>query len=110
MKRDKDVAFWRSETGGPRREARGPHRQKVTAESSSHPSRGQRQAPALQRIARRRKADPAPISGLDSLARVQVAFYDDVPRFTQSMNALADELEKRVADGVGVHAEGRRAF
>ena len=29
-----------------------------------------------------------------------------MPRFTQSMNALADELEKRVADGVGVATKG----
>lgn len=57
---------------------------------------------ALQRIAATRAASPAPISGKDSLLATQVAFYDDVPRFTQSMNALADELETRVAEGVGV--------
>lgn len=63
---------------------------------------------ALQRIAAARSADPAPISGKDSLLATQVAFYDDVPRFTQSMNALADELDARVAAGEGVSAKGAK--
>jgi len=57
---------------------------------------------ALQRLNAARAARPAPISGRDALLAVQVAFYDDVPRFTQMVNAIADELEQRAADGVGV--------
>ncbi len=57
---------------------------------------------ALQRLNACRAAHPAPISGRDALLAVQVAFYDDVPRFTQMVNKIADELEQRVADGVGV--------
>jgi benzoyl-CoA reductase/2-hydroxyglutaryl-CoA dehydratase subunit BcrC/BadD/HgdB len=57
---------------------------------------------ALQRLNAARKAAVVPISGLDALLAVQVAFYDDVPRFTQMVNAIADELEKRVTEGVGV--------
>jgi benzoyl-CoA reductase/2-hydroxyglutaryl-CoA dehydratase subunit BcrC/BadD/HgdB len=56
---------------------------------------------ALQRLNACRAARPAPISGRDALLAVQVAFYDDVPRFTQMVNAIADELEGRVAEGVG---------
>ena len=40
---------------------------------------------------------------------MQVAFYDDVPRFTQMVNKIADELEARVADGRRRGAGGRAA-
>ncbi len=56
---------------------------------------------ALQRLNATRAARPAPISGKDALLAVQVAFYDDVPRFIQMVNTIADELEQRVADGAG---------
>ena len=57
---------------------------------------------ALQRLNAARAASPAPISGKDALLAVQVAFYDDVPRFTQMVNKIADELEQRVVAGKGV--------
>lgn len=57
---------------------------------------------ALKRVAETRKASPPPLSGLDALLVNQVSFYDDVPRFTASVNALADELEERNRAGVGV--------
>ena len=57
---------------------------------------------ALQRLNAARKASPAPISGKDALLAVQVAFYDDVPRFTQMVNKIAEELEARIAAGTGV--------
>ena len=57
---------------------------------------------AVKRLAELRKADPAPISGLDALLINQVFFYDDPGRFTASVNALCDELEGRVRDGKGV--------
>jgi benzoyl-CoA reductase/2-hydroxyglutaryl-CoA dehydratase subunit BcrC/BadD/HgdB len=64
---------------------------------------------ALQRLQALRKARPAPISGLDALLITQIAFYDDVVRFTEKVNALCDELEERAAKGVGVaSAETRR--
>ncbi len=56
---------------------------------------------ALQRLNATRKADPPPISGKDALLAVQVAFYDDVPRFTKMVDSIADELEARVAAGRG---------
>jgi benzoyl-CoA reductase/2-hydroxyglutaryl-CoA dehydratase subunit BcrC/BadD/HgdB len=57
---------------------------------------------ALQRLFNLRKIRPAPISGKDALLAVQVSFYDDVKRDTQMLNALCDELDKRVAAGQGV--------
>lgn len=109
MKREKDVAFWRSELVDLIAKLEELTGKKVTAESlkaSIKEVNDKRRA--LQRIAAARAADPAPISGLDSLLAVQVAFYDDVPRFTQSMNALADELEARTAAGQGVAPKGAK--
>jgi len=57
---------------------------------------------ALQRLQALRRARPAPISGLDALLIIQIAFYDDVVRFTEKVNALCDELDERIAKGVGV--------
>ncbi|MDF7825081.1 double-cubane-cluster-containing anaerobic reductase [Pontiellaceae bacterium B12227] len=61
---------------------------------------------ALHRLAKLRGADPAPISGLDALLANQIAFFDDPVRFTASVNTICDELEKRVADKVGVFPQG----
>jgi len=57
---------------------------------------------ALQRLYHARKASPPPISGKDALLVTQVSFYDDVARDTQQINALCDELEKRIANKEGV--------
>ncbi|MEW6448432.1 MAG: double-cubane-cluster-containing anaerobic reductase [Bacillota bacterium] len=61
---------------------------------------------ALQRLAGLRKADPPPISGRDALLIYQIAFYDDVERFTKQVEVLCDELEERVSKGVGVVPPG----
>jgi benzoyl-CoA reductase/2-hydroxyglutaryl-CoA dehydratase subunit BcrC/BadD/HgdB len=57
---------------------------------------------ALQRLYNLRKASPVPISGKDALLATQVSFYDDPKRDAQMLNALCDELDKRVAAGEGV--------
>ncbi len=57
---------------------------------------------ALQRLYQARKANPVPISGKDALLVTQVSFYDDVARDTQQINALCDELEKRITNRKGV--------
>ncbi|NOY69437.1 MAG: 2-hydroxyacyl-CoA dehydratase [Deltaproteobacteria bacterium] len=62
---------------------------------------------ALHRLSSLRKHAPSPISGLDSLLANQVAFYDNPARFTESVNKICDELEKRVSDGTGVFPEKR---
>lgn len=61
---------------------------------------------ALQRLFNCRKADPVPISGLDALTVVQLGMQDEVKRFTEKVNALCDELEDRIAQGVGVTEKG----
>lgn len=49
-----------------------------------------------------------PISGADRLLMIQIAFFDDPARCAQMCNNLADELEKRVADGVSVFPAGTK--
>lgn len=61
---------------------------------------------ALQRLARLRAADPAPISGRDALLVNQISFYDDPVRFTAKVNELCDEMEIRIAAGQGVAPAG----
>lgn len=61
---------------------------------------------AVQRLARLRSADPAPISGLDALLVNQVFFYDDPVRFTDSVNKICDEVEQRIEEGVGAVPKG----
>ena len=63
---------------------------------------------ALQRLAATRAADPAPISGLDSLLTVQAAFMDDTPRLTGAINDMAAECEQRVEAGEGVAPKGTK--
>ncbi|WP_028314365.1 double-cubane-cluster-containing anaerobic reductase [Desulfatibacillum aliphaticivorans] len=60
---------------------------------------------AMHRLEALRKADPEPISGLDALLASQVSFYDAPVRFTESVNALCDELEERIKDNVAVFPE-----
>lgn len=55
---------------------------------------------ALRRLNTLRQQRPVPISGRDVLLVEQIAFYDDPVRFTAKVNALCDELEQRVADGI----------
>jgi benzoyl-CoA reductase/2-hydroxyglutaryl-CoA dehydratase subunit BcrC/BadD/HgdB len=61
---------------------------------------------AMHRLAALRRADPAPISGLDALLANQVYFYDDPVRFTESVNRICGELEERIAKGVGAAKRG----
>ena len=60
---------------------------------------------ALHRLAVLRKADPAPISGLDGLLANQVFFYDNPARFTESVHKICDELETRIKDKKGAFPE-----
>ena len=60
---------------------------------------------AMHRLAKLRRATPAPISGLDALLANQVFFYDNPERFTDSVNKLCDELEQRIEKKIGVAPE-----
>lgn len=62
---------------------------------------------AVHRLSILRKADPVPISGLDALLVNQVFFYDNPARFTESVNKICDELEKRIADKTGAFEKSR---
>jgi len=109
MKRPQDVAFYRAELEefrGKVEELTGKPLTVETLRASIKEVNDKRRA--LQRIAATRAASPSPISGKDALLATQVAFYDDVPRYTQMMNKLADELEQRVSDGVGVAPAGAK--
>lgn len=109
MKRDKDLAFWRSEIVDLMNRLEEMTGKKVTSDSlKASIVEVNNKRRALQRVNAARAADPAPISGKDALLATQVAFYDDVPRFTQMMNALADELEARIAAGDGVSPKGAK--
>jgi len=61
---------------------------------------------AIHRLNGLRRAEPAPISGLDALLINQVYFYDDPIRFSQAVQKLCDELEERVGLGEGVAPKG----
>jgi benzoyl-CoA reductase/2-hydroxyglutaryl-CoA dehydratase subunit BcrC/BadD/HgdB len=62
---------------------------------------------AMQRIAETRQAQMPPINGVDALLVNQLSFLDDTARFTDQANALAEELEDRVAVGEGAYADER---
>ncbi len=62
----------------------------------------------MRRVYEARKADPVPISGKDALLMSQVAFYDDLDREIEMVGKLADELEKRVKNKIGVAGKGAK--
>ena len=61
---------------------------------------------ALNRLYETRKRIPSPISGKDALLISQLAFYDQVDRFTEKVNNLCEELEGRIKKKEGV-VEGK---
>lgn len=68
----------------------------------------QKKRDQMARVYASRKADPPPISGKDALLMSQVAFYDDPDREIQMVGKLADEIEQRVKDGMGVVDKGTK--
>ena len=107
MKNESDKQLWRSEVGRLANKVEELTGKKITADSLKkgvEVVNAKRQA--LHRLNRLRAADPAPISGLDSLLINQVKFYDDPVRFTAKINELCDELESRIAKKEGVAPAG----
>ena len=103
MKRPQDYALWRSELDRLVAKLTEVTGRELSAEALARSIKEVNdKRRALQRLNAARKASPVPISGLDALLAVQIAFYDDVPRFTQMVNKIADELEARIAAGQGV--------
>jgi benzoyl-CoA reductase/2-hydroxyglutaryl-CoA dehydratase subunit BcrC/BadD/HgdB len=102
MKRPEDRVLWRAEIERLITRLEEVSGRKLTAENlAAAVKEVNDKRRALQRLNAARRASPVPISGKDALLAVQVAFYDDVPRFTQMVNKIADELEARVAAGAG---------
>ena len=66
----------------------------------------QKKRDLLAKVYDTRKSDPVPISGKDALLVSQVAFYDDPDRQIEMVGKLAEELEKRVKDGVAAIPKG----
>ncbi|NLC56947.1 MAG: 2-hydroxyacyl-CoA dehydratase [Armatimonadetes bacterium] len=107
MKSPAARALWRSELGRLAAKLEELSGQPLTAEKLSAAVRTvNAKRAALHRLNALRQADPAPISGRDALLINQVQFYDDPVRFTEKVNALCDELEERVRQGVGVAPAG----
>jgi len=63
---------------------------------------------ALARLFGLRKNENVTISGKDALLISQIAFYDDVPRFTTKVHELCDELEERVKKGTNLANGAKR--
>ena len=109
MKREKDVQKWAEEIKAFKEVVEKETGNEVTAEKLAAAIKtvnGKRKA--LARLYDFRKNEKLPISGKDCLLISQIAFYDDPTRFAQMTNRLCDELEKRVAEGVSVFAEGTK--
>jgi benzoyl-CoA reductase/2-hydroxyglutaryl-CoA dehydratase subunit BcrC/BadD/HgdB len=60
---------------------------------------------AIHRLCQLRNASPLPISGLDALLINQISFYDEPQRFTDAVNKLCDELDRRVSEKRGIASE-----
>jgi benzoyl-CoA reductase/2-hydroxyglutaryl-CoA dehydratase subunit BcrC/BadD/HgdB len=107
MKNDGDRKLWRSEIGRLAEKVEEITGKKITAETLRKAvDTVNAKRKALHRLNQLRAADPAPISGRDSLLINQVQFYDDPVRFTQKINELCDELDERVAKKIGVAPVG----
>ena len=63
---------------------------------------------ALRRLYGLRQGRALPVSGKDALLVSQIAFYDDVERFTAKVNELCDELEARRDAGFSVANGAKR--
>ncbi len=106
MKRDRDLALWLDELRDFKK-----HLEQVMGEtiSADQIRKGIRivneKRSAMKRLETIRKNVVVPISGLDALLIEQISFYDDPVRFTRQLNALCDELEERVTQGVSVAPE-----
>ncbi|ACD93828.1 double-cubane-cluster-containing anaerobic reductase [Trichlorobacter lovleyi] len=103
MKRDKDKALWLDEVKEFKVAV-----DKITGTETGFDELSQAivtinaKRRALQRLNNLRHHTPSPISGKDMLLIEQIAFYDEPNRFVENVNALCDELEERIKQGVAV--------
>lgn len=97
MKREKDIKDWEEEIKRFIKEIENLTGNKLTYENLKNSIKlVNRKRRALKRLYELRKNNPSPISGLDALLVSQIAFYDDIERFTEKVENLCDELEKKL--------------
>ncbi len=103
MKREKDLQAWEGEIKSLMQKVEEVTGNKITIEALAENIKLiNEKRNALARLYAFRKNSPVPISGKDALLITQIAFYDDPGRFTDQLNSLCDELDKRVSAGEGV--------
>ncbi|MBQ6621571.1 MAG: 2-hydroxyacyl-CoA dehydratase [Mogibacterium sp.] len=109
MKREKDIVKWEGEIKDLMALVEKETGNKVTAEKLKEAIKiTNAKRKALQRLFDCRKGKNIPISGTDVILALQIAYYDDPKRFTQMVNTLCDELEKRNEEGNSVFPEGTK--
>ncbi len=109
MKRPQDFIKWEDEIKGYIKEIESLTGNIVTEESLMNAIKLiNNKRKALQRLNNFRKLDNIPISGRDVLLIHQIAFYDDPERFTQMVNNLCDELDKRKEENISVFEKGSK--
>ena len=109
MKREKDIAKWTDEIADFAKMVEEFTGVALTAKNLAEAIRIiNEKRRALARVYEARKALNVPISGTDTLLMMQIAFFDDPVRCAEMCNKLADELEQRIADGVGVFPAGTK--
>lgn len=109
MKRPQDIISWKDEIAAFAQEVESFTGNALSSENLAEAIRVvNAKRRALARVFEARKADPVPISGKDALLMMQIAFFDDPVRCAEKANALADELEQRIAKGVSVFPVGTK--
>ncbi|WP_024954214.1 double-cubane-cluster-containing anaerobic reductase [Sulfurospirillum arcachonense] len=105
MKREKDLKMWKEEIVEFKEHIEEVTGKKLSVEEMKEGTRiVNEKRKALLRLDSLRSMNPdvVPISGKDGLFVTQMGFLDDPVRYTQKVNELCDELEKRVEDKVSV--------
>ena len=109
MKREKDIEKWTREISAFAKMVEEFTGNPITVDGLNESIRIiNEKRKALARVFEASKNEKIPISGKDRLLVTQIAFFDDPLRCAQMCNKLADELDKRVEDGVSVFPEGTK--
>jgi benzoyl-CoA reductase/2-hydroxyglutaryl-CoA dehydratase subunit BcrC/BadD/HgdB len=102
-KEKRDRALWREEINLFMQQVEELTGVKITAERMAKAIRTvNAKRRVLQRLNQLRSYSPSVISGRDTLLINQASFLDDPVRFTEMIGKICDELETRVAQGIGV--------
>lgn len=105
MKREKDLKMWKEEIVEFKEHIEEVMGEKLSLEEMINGTKIiNEKRKAMQRLDALRGLNPeiVPISGKDALFVNQMGFLDDPKRYTQKVNELCDELEKRVEEKISV--------